>query len=61
MVRETFNRTLGHIFLVFLTSLLLVCSLCALRQPLDLQLLGGFQKGGQLLLCDVHLSSDNTG
>ena len=38
-----------------------VRALSALGQPLDLQLLGGFQKGGQLLLSDVHLSSDNTG
>ena len=55
MVRETFNWTLGHIFLVFLTSLLLVCSLGALRKPLDLQLLGSLEEGGQLLLGHVHL------
>ena len=53
-VRETFNRTLGHIH-VFLTALLLVCSLGALRKPLDLQLLGSLEEGGQLLLGHVHL------
>merc|ERR1719206_635035 len=43
--------------LVFLTALLLVCPLGALRQPLDLQLLGSLEEGGQLLLGHVHLSS----
>ena len=41
--------------LVFLTTLLLVCSLGALRKPLDLQLLGSLEEGGQLLLGHVHL------
>ena len=40
---------------VFLTALLLVCSLGALRKPLDLQLLGSLEEGGQLLLGHVHL------
>ena len=41
--------------LVFLTTLLLVCPLGALRQPLDLQLLGSLEEGGQLFLGHVHL------
>ena len=55
LVRETFNRTLNPHILVFLTTLLLVCSLGSLRQPLDLQLLCSLEKGGQLLLGHVHL------